>query len=69
MLTDKQVKKFTPIMHNFLNGNNPDFNMAIRKLTKLELMLLTTCSYEVMYLGKHKKLHLEEKIIYALETK
>ena len=69
MLTDKQIKKLKPILHNFIIGNITEFNMAIRKLTKLEIVLLLIHTHEIMFLGKSKKIQLENKIIYALENK
>lgn len=69
MLTDKQVKKFKPILHHLITGNNDQFNIAVRKLSKLELVLLLVQTHEVMFLGKGKQIYLEGQIIYALETR
>jgi len=68
MLTDKQVKKFQPIMNDFICGFNRDFRAAIVKLTKLELMLLTTHTHQIMHIGKTKHIELQDKIIFALEN-
>jgi len=69
MLTDKQIKKFTPILNNFICGHNGDFYTAIRKLTKLEIVLILTQTHQVIFLGKTKQIDLEDKVIYALQSK
>jgi hypothetical protein len=69
MLTDKQVKKFSPILNNFISGNQYEFSKSIYKLTKLELMLIIAETHQVVSIGKHKKLELIDKIIDVLEYK
>lgn len=69
MLTQKQVKKFSPILENFICGKHYEFSIAIYKLTKLELMLMVAETHQVVSIGKHKKLELIDKIIDVLEYK
>lgn len=69
MLTDKQITKLLAIMTCYLYGNTAEFYQGVRKLTKLEIVLLLTQTHQVMHIGKSKRIDLENKIITALQTK
>ena len=69
MLTTKQEKKFNSIIHNHINGNRKDSAQAIRKLTKLELVLLITNLFDLYSSVKIDRVLFEDFIITALETK
>ena len=47
MLTKAQIKKLSPIVANYKNGNRKDAAAAICKITKIDLASLMVCDHQL----------------------